>query len=857
MEYSFGTWIKRRRKALDLTQQELARRVGCSVSAIVKIESDERRPSRQIAELLAQELDISDDQHDLFLKVARQEKATDTLGDMLVSKPDSPSPAYNLPNLPNPIIGREFERAEITRLILEPQCRLLTLTGQGGIGKTHLAVQAAFDNANHFEHRAVFVNLAPVLNREQSVSAIADALGIVLYSASDRADQLISYLRDKELLLLLDNFEQLIYDPGSIDLITDILRGTSKVKILTTTRQPLQLQAEWVFDVQGLPVPKIGITGSAVELFLQRAKQASVSFVPDRQDVLAIVRICELVEGLPMGIELAAAWVRALSCQEIADEIQRSIDFLEVTARDLPERHRSIRATIEHSWKQLNLEEQSVLRQVSIFLGGFTRQAAEEVASASLAVLSTLVSKSLIRRADSGRYDLHELIRQFLWVRLQENDGENAQTRARYCLHYAKLLANRGHALKGSNRTAVVSELQADIANLRQAWQWASAFQNARELSLAADTLFWLYESQSNCREGVPLFGETVENLRQTREATTWEHQLALAQALSYQGFFMFRQGRHPQGREALLYSKAILEEIFVKNPDEVRMALSNTYAFLGTVTFVMGDFEEGDCLLQKALKLKEELNDYWGLAFSLRQIGISAYHRGDNTRASESLERSLSISQKIGNVWSIAASLNQLGIITLSQGMFEQARKYLSDALDLSYKLEDRASIAAALDGLGLVGAGQGEYDDAKDLLDKSIALWDEIGEQGSFAHSLNHLGNVWKQTGNTQMARKHYLDALRVAIHAEITPVLLNSLIGEAEIQMLEGDVENGLEILLAASQSSSLPRAMLERMERLRAECESKLPGDRVQEIVARVENKHLTMFAHELLSTARSH
>jgi tetratricopeptide (TPR) repeat protein len=397
-----------------------------------------------------------------------------------------------------------------------------------------------------------------------------------------------------------------------------------------------------------------------------------------------------------------------------------------------------------------------------------------------------------------------------------------------------------------------VSELLADIANLRQAWLWASAFQNARELSLGADTLFWLYESQSNCREGVPLFGETIESLRRNREAPNWEHQLALAQALSYQGFFMFRQGRHPQGREALLFSKAILEKIFADNPDEARMALSNTYAFLGTVTFVMGDFEEGDRLLHQGLMLKEELNDYWGLAFSLRQIGISAYTRGDNVRASESLERSLSISQKIGNVWSIAASLNQLGVITFSQGLFEQARKYLSDALDLSYALEDRASIAAALDGLGLVGAAQGEYDDARDLLDKSIALWDEIGEQGSFAHSLNHLGSVWKQIGNTQMARKHYLDALRVAVNAQITPVLLDSLIGEAEIQMLEGKVESALEILLAVSQSSSLPRATLDRAERLRSECESKLLGERIREIGTRVESEHLTSLAYELLS-----
>ena len=214
MSNTFGTWIKRRRKALDMTQQELARQMGCSVSALFKIESDERRPSRQMSELLIKYLEIPLDQQALFLKVARKEKAADSLGDLPILDQPLSVPAHHVPLPPNPFLGREYELAEITRLIQEPQCRLLTLTGQGGIGKTHVAIYAASALEDSFKDGVFFVNLVPVTGREQAVTAIADALKIVLYSASDRSDQLLSYLLNRELLLVLDNFEHLTDDPG-------------------------------------------------------------------------------------------------------------------------------------------------------------------------------------------------------------------------------------------------------------------------------------------------------------------------------------------------------------------------------------------------------------------------------------------------------------------------------------------------------------------------------------------------------------------------------------------------------------------------------------------------------------------
>jgi predicted ATPase/DNA-binding XRE family transcriptional regulator/Tfp pilus assembly protein PilF len=862
LEYSFGNWVRRQRKALDLTQQELAQRVGCSVSAILKIEADERRPSRQVAELLARHLEIPADQTDLFLKVARKEKAVDNLGEIVASSRPISDSTSHIPALPGPLIGRDTELSEITRLIQEPHCRLLTLTGQGGIGKTHLAKHVASVFVESDKHPIIFVGLAPIIGREQTVTAIADALGIVLYTASDRSKQLISYLHNRELLLILDNFEHLAIDPSCVDLIDHILQGTRKVKILVTSRQPLKLQAEWVFEVQGLPLPQGDQpdeleTSSAVALFIQRANQVAVGFKPARKDLLAIARICELVEGLPLGIELAAAWVPTLTCEEIAQEVQNSLDFLETSARGFPERHRSIRATIEHSWRLLSADEQKALRQLAIFRGGFTRLAAASVADASLANLSALVSKSLVRRAESGRYDTHELIHQYALEQLQLDKFEYEQIQTRHSQYFANLLNERGPALKGAARPLVVSELILDLANLRQAWHWASGHQQAKDLSQSADTLFWLYESRSNCREGVPLYRQAVQGLqvedKKLSALEKWAQQLALGQALTYEGFFLFRQGQQPQGREALKSALTILEKIPEKSSSEMQlaMALSNTIVFLGTVTSVMGDFEEGNQLLQQGLTIKQKLEDSWGSAFCLRQIALSAYYRGDYASSARALHQSLEISQKIANTWSIAASLNQLGLVAYSKGDHDQAEQYLSQALQLSQELEDRFSIAAALDGLGQVKTAQGQSGDAQSLLKESIALWKEIGERGSLAQTLTHMGAALLKAGDRFNARNYFLDAVSMAREMQTLPVLLDALVGEAEIQAMEGATESAVEILLAISQNPSSSLATKTRAVQLRSDLISGMPAQRVKTIKTKINLKSIDSLVKDIL------
>ena len=867
MEYSFGNWVKRRRKALDLTQQSLAERVGCSLATIVKIESDERRPSRQIAELLAQYLEIPSEQREQFLKVARREKSIDALG-AIRETPIHPisiqptQPAYHLPHSPGPLIGREIELAEIVRLVQDLRCRLLTLTGQGGIGKTHLAIQAASLLAEAKQSPVAFVSLAPVSGRDQSVTAIADALKIVLYTAADRSDQLISYLHDRELILFLDNFEHLAVDPVCVDLVSDILHETHAVKLVITSRQPLQLQAEWVFEVQGLPVPKQDQlkeleTSSAVKLFVQRARQASAGFKLTEENSAHVRRICQLVDGVPLAIELAATWVRTLTPAEIVLEIQSNINFLTTTSRDITERHRSIRATFDYSWKLLSEEERLVLQRLSIFKGGFTRTAAEQVAGATLPLLSSLVSKSLLHRTDTGRYDVHELVRQFSFEHLQADETRVTETHNRYSEYFSSLLQRSGSMFKGADQSAAAAELAAELSNLRQAWRWAGETGQVVQIGQAVDTLFWLYESRCDCREGVPLFGYVAKCMGETDTAKTGDapgvdemREITRARVMSYQGFFCLRQGQHPQAKELLLNSLNLLRPLS-ESYSEARDAMGYTLAFLGMVTAALGDYVNGNRYLHEGLEIKRANNDRWGIAFCLRQLGLLAYYQGAYEDSHRLLTESLDVSRSIGNAWATAYSLDFLSTAAYARGAYAEAEKLLNEGLALSQSVGDRFTTAYGLNGLGLVKKALGSHVEAEQLLEKSIAIWREIGDQASLAQSLNMMGDILLDTEEWQDARSYFREALTVARSAQIVPVMLDALLGDATIRAREGAHDSAFRITAFVKDHPAGTQTMKSRAMELYTAMLATLSAEQADMLLATLEKMEINQVTEDVL------
>ncbi|MBN1937628.1 MAG: SARP family transcriptional regulator, partial [Anaerolineae bacterium] len=373
---------------------------------------------------------------------------------------------HNLPPQLTPFLGRKEELAEIAERLEQPTCRLLTLVGPGGIGKTRLALQAATEQVGYFLNGVFFVSVATVNSPRFLAAAIAEAIGFVFSGEKDPQMQILDYLRDKEMLLVMDNFEHLLspvskggeYDgPEGTDLLVEILDDATQVKILVTSREPLSLRAEWLIDVQGLalPGPDGGAaveTYSAIRLFVESARRVNAGFAFAGETVPATIRICQLVEGMPLGIELAAAAVRSYPCEKIAAQIAQDLDFLATSMRDVPARHRSMRAVFDHSWRLLTPQEQAVFAQLAVFQGGFTSAAAQAVAhlatgqraSTAERFLVALADRSLIQRWPDGRYAMHTLLRQYAAEKLGDSPAAQEAAIQRHAAFYMDFLAGQG-----------------------------------------------------------------------------------------------------------------------------------------------------------------------------------------------------------------------------------------------------------------------------------------------------------------------------------------------------------------------------------------------------------------------------
>lgn len=803
----FGDWLKRRRKALDLTQAELANLAGCSVFAVRKIESGERRPSKQLAGLLAQALNIPADEQEIFVKVARGDRALLRLPQPVTraisaetgdAQPQAhgPAPLNNLPVHLTPFVGREAELAVLDGLLNDPLCRLLTLIGAGGVGKTRLAVEAAGRQKQHFADGICFVSLASLNSPAFLVQAIADALDFVVQGQSEPRFQLLDYMSGCQLLLVLDNFEHLL---DGANLLTEILRRAPQVKLLATSRERLNLHSEWVHTIQGLSVPSSGEADhaeryTAVELFVHSARRAQADFVLERQDQPAVIKICQLVEGMPLSIELAAAWVPVLTCQEIAREVERSFDFLVTSAADVPERQRSQRAVFDHSWKLLSLEEQEALSKLALFQGGFEWDAAQEVAAATLPLLLALVSKSLVRRAENGRFDMHEAVRQYARSHLDKGPHASA-AQERHSQYYLSLLADRFALLQGSAQRETLRELKAEIDNLRAAWYWAIDHGYLSLIAHSLRGLGWLCYVGAMYREGIEQIESAVQLLRARMEDE--ERQRILGVALSQQGLLFFRKGDFGQAIDRLEESLDILRPI-----DDPGL-LAEPLVLTGVIMHLVGDMERAQSLMQDAHVKSQAAGDRYYTAFALYNLGYIDSLLGRYDEGYVQMLAGLDMWRQIGDPSSISLGLNYIALVAVHLGRNEEARAALEESLALLEAIGDRWSMGTAYRHLGMVALAEGDAVEAQVHLRESLALFEGIITGWDIAKSLIILAEATVAAGSgaetAAEAWDFYREAIRIAEDCRAVPLLLEALVGLAQLQLMKAEPEQALELSL----------------------------------------------------------
>jgi predicted ATPase/DNA-binding XRE family transcriptional regulator len=749
---TFAGRLRELRRAAGLTQEELAARAGLSPAAVGTLERGVRsRPYPHTVRALADALNASEEERAALLASVPERGGVTPP----VTEAVSPPP---LPGHATAIVGRERELAGIAGLLTAPETRLLTLTGPGGVGKTRLATEAARTllDRGRFRDGVAFVELAPLTDPALVLTAAAQALGLreaVAAGGRTPAEVLRLYLQGGSFLLVLDNLEQVIEAAPEV---ADLVESCTDLTVLATSRAPLRVRGEQEYPVPPLPLPDLArnptedqiLESPSGRLFLERARSVSPEFRIDGDNAADVARICRRLAGLPLAIELAAAKIRFLDPASLLSRLDQVLSA--APARDLPERQRTMRSTLDWSHGLLTEPQRILFRRLSVFAGGFTLPAAEAVgenggrAEGVLEELGALTEQSLVtvdrESQDGARYGMLEPVKQYAFEML-EGSGEAAEARRRHAEHFVALAQTADPALLGPDHAIWLGRLEREHDNLREALRWARESGDVRTGLRLAGELGWFWWMRAHLHEGRRWTEEFLG--RDAAEGSAPDLGPARAKAVLNAGRLAFGQGD-------LDRAAGILEEgvdLYRRLGDERGAAFA--LAELGQLLRARGEHDRAAALSEEGLALGRGAGDTLAAAIALNTLGHIARHRGDSGPASALHAESLAMFRTMGNERGIAYALASLGIAALESGELERAEALGDESLSLYEKLGDKAGMALALVAIGDVARERGDERRALTLYDEALALHHELGNERGIARVLGRLDSAPERTG------------------------------------------------------------------------------------------------------------
>jgi predicted ATPase/transcriptional regulator with XRE-family HTH domain len=891
---SFGRWLRLRRRIMDLTQDQLARQVGCSVVTIRKLEADERRPSRQIAERLAACLRITPQERATFIGLARAEPYHD---EALAPAPDSapnPAPQRTRSNLPAPLtrlIGRKQEVAAMRNALLRADTRLFTLSGPPGIGKTRLAVQVATELRDAFADGVFFIDLAAIRDPELVISAIAQVLAIRQVAGRPLIESLQDYLHDKRILLLLDNFEQVV---DAAPLIVGLLEGCSGLKALITSRVTLRVRGEHIVPLAPLLLPALEgplavrslAQNPAVALFVERAQAVLPAFALTPTNAPLVAALCAHLEGLPLAIELVAVRMKLQPLHALLAALDQRLALLSDGPRDLPPRHQTLRAALAGSYELLEQPAQTLFRRLGVFVGGAAPETIEAVCATTadkeqgsdthllpverqslIAILSALVEHSLVvarvASDDAPRFSMLETIREYA-LELLEESREVTSVRQAHAAAFLDMAERAERELHGPDQVTWLDHLEAEHPNLRAALEWMLQAHDCEQALRLGRALWWFWSVRGYSSEGRRWLDRILDAAMPQLERATSKHTINpglatnIAAALHAAGHLALFQGDFVAARSRLGASVSLWRELAALTSEvhQVHQGLVAALNFLFLTLQFVGDIAAREPIRIEYETLSATLDDPLMRAMFLFNEGRGALlQEGNYMQARSHLEQSLVLFRGLGDLWYIAQVVIDLGLVAVYQEDYSSARAWYEEGLTLARTLKDRGLIATALNNLGEVARCQDDDERAAMLYAKSLQLHEDLGNKPEIPRLLHNLGYVALHRGDIALASMYFQDSLDRFVQLGMRRGIAENLAGLAAMSAVSGRAAEAARLWGAAEalhETVGTPVWPADRREHLRYQEIARVQLDAAAWQAAWQEGRSNPMAQHAVLS-----